>query len=302
MNSQLKTQMSPKDFFLHISSLVVLYIGFGALINLLFRVIDANWPTELGYLGSTSISWPVAALIVLFPLFLGSWWLLLKSYKVDTTKKELTIRKWLIYLTLFVALAIIAGNLITLLYFFLDGRILTLNFISKSLVLFVLSVFVFSFYLLELQNKLNKNRYSMFAGGTFLVIFFSIVWGFTVMGSPATQRSLRLDNQRVNDLSMIQQEIINYWQTKEELPESINDLEDSLAWGGIPTDPVTRANYIYERISESKFELCADFDLETRNQNNDRSFSPYGDNWQHEAGYYCFERNIDSDRYPFLKR
>src|SRR3989344_9644469 len=118
------SKMTAKDFFLHIAVIALLYTGTIALLNILFRVINVAFPqvSQYSYYDSTSISLPVATLIVVFPLFLFLANILRKGYNEDPSRKEYAVRKWLIYITLFIAGGVLAGDLITVLYYFLDGQ------------------------------------------------------------------------------------------------------------------------------------------------------------------------------------
>jgi len=303
MDNQTSAKMSPKDFFLHLGSLVVLYVGFGSLVSLLFRVIDATFPSETGFFAG-GIAWPVAILIILAPLYVVLFWFIRKSYQELPKKKDLAIRKWLTYLTLFVAGIIIVGNLITVLYYFLDGQLLTTGFLLKIFSLLVLAGLVFTFYLFDLRDKLNKKGYLGFATTGLVVILLSIIAGFSVLGSPATQRAIRQDQIRTNHLQDIQSRLTNYWQNQGSLPETLAAIEDSLAPSGLPTDPATGNSYLYTKTGELSFTLCAEFARVSQNQINYPHY-PYGfesENWSHEAGEYCFERKINPELYPSFKR
>ncbi len=62
------------------------------------------------------------------------------------------IRRWLTYITLFIAAGIIIGDLISLLYRFLGGE-LTLRFILKSLVAGTIAGTLFVYYLGGLRQE-----------------------------------------------------------------------------------------------------------------------------------------------------
>lgn len=303
MTNNSRVAMGPKDFFLHVGSLVMLYVGLGALVRLLFQVIDYKWVNELSYF-TPSIAWPVAILIVLFPVYILLFWLIRKTYTQDETKKDLPIRKWLTYLTLFIAGAIIIGNLITVLYYFLDGQIFTINFVLKILSLLVLSLLVFVFFLLDLRNKLQTKGCQLFGLMALIIIVGSIVAGFSVMGSPATQRAVRYDQERIRNLQDIQNQVVQHWQTRGSLPDTLDDLDDSLSFYTIPSDPVTRESYEYNKTGDLEFSLCSNFNLDSRGQIA-RTYYPTrlgGENWQYEAGNWCFDRTIDPDLYPPFRR
>ena len=129
------------------------------------------------------------------------------------------IRKWVIYIILFISAIVVAIDLVTLVRYFVSGEI-TNRFIYKVVTTLVVVMIVGMYYILLLRNKLNtKLRLGwIFAGVGIVIAFASIVYSFSIMGSPAKQRVWRLDDRRVTDLQSIQYQVINYWQQKEKLP------------------------------------------------------------------------------------
>ena len=114
---------------------------------------------------------------------------------------------------------------------------------------------------------------------------------------------MQFDQQRVNDLSNIQWQIVTYWQRKGQLPSALSDLHDSISGFSVPVDPETQQNYTYEVINTEalSFQLCATFDQPAEQQRNTKYVYPVAsqdENWQHPKGYYCFERIIDKQLYP----
>ena len=308
-------KMTPKDFFLHIGAMVTLYVGTFSLLNLLFRVIDEAFPdVALGqYFGEPTISWPIAALIILFPIYVLLMWLLGKEYQREPAKRELAIRRWLVFITLFVAGVVVVGDLITILYYFLDGQILTTSFILKVISVLIVAALIFTYYLLDLRGRLGKSGNRIFTVVGLVIILASIIAGFAVIGSPLTQRAKRLDNQRLSDLQNIQWQVVNYWQQKGVMPKTLADLTDPIANFTAPVDPETKTAYEYRSKPPTQFELCATFALAGDSGLTDRAYSvptkPTAvggdaslDNWQHEAGPQCFPRTLDPDRYPILPK
>ncbi len=296
-----------KDFFMHLGAMVTLYAGVIALLNLLFRVINVSFPqVERYYFGGGSISLPVATLIVVFPIFLILMNLIRRGYEADPSRKEFAVRKWLIWITLFVTGIVIAGDLITLLYFFLDGRELTTGFILKVLSVLVVAGGVFGYYVDDLRDALTsgrRNLWRIFAG---VLVIGAIIIGFSVIGSPRTQRLMNYDVQKVNDLQNIQSQLISYWQSKEILPETLEGLSDPVSsyYVSIPKDLQTGASYTYNKTGDMSFELCAEFNLASGTKSEVSRISNvyyYGiepEQWEHGEGYFCFERTIDPDFYP----
>ena len=135
------------------------------------------------------------------------------------------------------------------------------------------------------------------------IVACAIIAGFFFIGSPAEQRLIRFDEQRVQNLQFIQGEVLNYWQSKGKLPEKLADLVDSIRGISVPQDPETNANYVYNVKGVQTFELCADFARPSQDMTNGIKAvpAPYGytsENWAHKDGHICFGRSIDQDFYP----
>ena len=150
--------------------------------------------------------------------------------------------------------------------------------------------------------------------GAALAIVFSIVAGFFIIGSPANQRALRIDQQRVSDLQTIQWQVVNYYQQKSKLPVSSAELQDPISGFITPKDPETAVDYAYRITTPPySFELCATFSKESRKNMRTASKIPMpvpasvhvggieSSTWEHGIGQTCYERTIDPDLYPPIK-
>lgn len=326
----MNTKTTPKDFFLHLGATVALYVAAGSLINLWFTVINYYFPDALaGYFYGNAVAWPISMLIVLVPLLYVLEWLINRDIARMPEKADLWMRKWRVYLTLFLTVVLIGGDLITLINTYLNGEI-SARLVWKVVVVLVIASAIGKYYFFNLYRNF---KWSMFVRrfmpwwGIALVLA-AIVIGFIAVGSPAQQRALRFDSQRVNDLQNIQWQVINYWQTKEKLPTTLSDLNDTLSGFVVPTDPDTKSAYEYSTKAVSgtqtisgglSFELCATFSRESQDTKGrgvyggstypiayDMSYpSPAGglsDVWNHAAGRTCFDRTIDPDKYPIIPR
>ncbi|MFA6601552.1 MAG: DUF5671 domain-containing protein [Candidatus Paceibacterota bacterium] len=331
---------TPKDFFLHLGATVALYAAVIALVNLSFSIINYYNPDQLAsYFYGNSVVWPISMLIILVPLLYILEYYIIRDIRKLPGKESIWIRRWRIYLTLFLTGATIVGDLIALINTYLNGEI-SARFVYKILAVLVIAGIVFVYYLLsKTQNQPGQEQVKssktqqIFAWLGLVVALVAIVFGFITVGSPAKQRNLRFDSQRVSDLSNIQWQIINYWQQKGKLPSALSDLNDSIGGYNIPTDPKTEASYEYAvktplsatnsapaLSSKPSFELCAIFALATQDNkgrgeyygrggiaySSSVSIDSYmidgGDNWKHAAGRVCFERTIDPDKYPIIKK
>ena len=74
-----------------------------------------------------------------------------------------------------------------------------------------------------------------FGVGGWSLVIAAVVFGFSVFGSPATQRALRFDAERVNDLQIIQSYIIGDWQAKTSHRHPWMPLNDPTRWKSPPT-------------------------------------------------------------------
>lgn len=314
MQSQ-KPRVTPKDFFLWVAAMAALYASVVSFITLLFRYIDFAFPDpalEPYYYAdpySGPIRFAIASLIVLFPLFLVLMQLIRRDIARDPSRAEVWVRRWVLFLTLFIAGVTIAVDLITLINTFLGGE-LTTRFILKVVVVFLVVGAAFLHFLSDLRGYWNRHpeRAKMVGYGAALAIILSIVGGFFIIGSPGDQRAFRIDEERVGDLQNIQWQIINYYQRKEKLPQALVDLEDPISGYAVPADPDTGAAYEYRVVKAPRtFELCATFTLENRAYASlkkvpvPRGGGEYA-NWRHGPERTCFERTIDPDLYPPLKK
>ncbi len=308
-------QSTPKDVFQHLLMIVTLYISVFSLIALLFNYIDIVLPDQLDYYyqgALDGIRWSSSMLFVVFPVFILMSWLIMREFKNEPEKHEMRIRKWLVYLTIFIASITIIIDLIRLVYNFYSGD-LTTKFALKVLVVLAVTGVVFGYYLWDLHAETIKSKMPKgFAWGTSMAVILSIIIGFFIVGSPAEQRKIRFDERRIGDLQNIQGSVINHWTQKNVLPGNLDNLKDSISGFVPPVDPGTGLAYTYEVVSPLSFKLCAEFQKASLDQSfgtrNGQKFATpayyggyYGgpdQNWTHGAGKQCFDRVID----PLLYR
>ena len=307
----------PRDVFLHLLVVVTLYWSAVSFVTLLWQYINYFFPDVLANRYYTSITGPmkfaISSLIIVFPVFILVSWYLNKIYAKEAQVRESKIRKWLIYLTLFIASLVIIGDLIAVINTFLGGEI-TIRFILKALSVILVAGLVFGYYLDDVRKEKPTKLAKPFALATGALVLIGVVGAFFIVGSPATARLIQFDQQKVSDLQGIQYQIVNYWQRKEALPNSLSDLNDPISGFQVPIDPQANATYEYsvKDAANLSFELCATFNKEGKDQygqyNEVRPMNVpalekgYVDNWQHSASRVCFERTIDKELYPPLNK
>lgn len=149
---------SPKDFFLHLFTMGLLYYTAVSFLVLIFQLVDKYFPETINTYGGYSpmsyadstIRFAISSPVVLFPLFLYLNNYLHKQYEKDSDKKHLRIRKWLVYLTLFISAITLAGDLIATINKFLDG-FPPISFILKAVSIFVVAGGIFYYYLVDIR-------------------------------------------------------------------------------------------------------------------------------------------------------
>jgi hypothetical protein len=312
-----KPKMTPKDFFVQFGALITLYVSVGAFLNLFFTLIGRAFPDALDPMYYYSVSayssgmrLAIASLVIIFPTYLILLWLITKDSESHPEKKNLGLCRWRTYLTLFVSAGLALGDLVTLLNYFLGGEITT-RFILKVLVVLIVAVGIFFYYIFDLRKQDGALKaYKIFAIISVVIVVTSIIWGFTIMGLPKSQRAEQLDMTRINDLQSIQSQVVYYYQQKNTVPADLSILVDPISNYVIPKDPETRLSYQYEKINETSFKLCANFlvsgDTALQLQKESSTYpvisGDINQNWQHDKGNVCFTRIIDPQLYPQNKR
>ena len=146
-----------ETFFYLLAVHRALYVSAFNLGRLLFLLIDRALPDPADaryaqYFTSDQIRWSIASLVVAFPIFLLLSRTLARAESRDPERRGSKVRKWLTYLTLFVAASILTGDLITLLYNLLGGE-LTSRFLLKAGTVAAIAGGVFGYYLWDLRGE-----------------------------------------------------------------------------------------------------------------------------------------------------
>ncbi len=134
-----------RDAFLHLLAFTALYAWAISLVILLFNYINFQFPDPAMPVSSyqiemalASVRAALATLIVAYPLFLANWWYLLREVRKYPEKAKSGVRRWLTALSMFVAAVTILGNVITVVYYLVEGD-LTVRFLLKVAVLLVVA-------------------------------------------------------------------------------------------------------------------------------------------------------------------
>ena len=149
--------LSAREAFLYLVLFTTLYTSAFNLGALFFQFIDRAFPDpaagrELENMVREAIRWSVASLVVSFPIFLYLTSFLNGAMRRDPGKRGSKIRKWLTYMTLFLAAGVLIGDFTTLIHGLLGGG-LTARFLLKSLTVAVIAGTAFGYYLRDLRKE-----------------------------------------------------------------------------------------------------------------------------------------------------
>lgn len=143
-----RAQVSARDTFVYLVAFGALYVAVFALGNLLFQFVNLAFPDPLldGRAGIDGrIRWAIANLVVAYPLFLYVSYRIHRALSAEPARRSSPVRRWLIFVTLTVAVFVIVGDVIALVYSFLSGE-LTVRFGLKALIVAGLAGGVFGYY------------------------------------------------------------------------------------------------------------------------------------------------------------
>ena len=146
--------LSAREAFLYLVLFTTLYLSAYHLGSLLFELINRAFPDVNAFSSNgvtPRIRWAVSSIILAFPVFLMLSVKIGKELAAQPIKRLSAVRRWLTYLTLFVAAVVLIGDLTTLVDGLLGGEITT-RFVLKVIVVAVIASVVFGYYLWDLRR------------------------------------------------------------------------------------------------------------------------------------------------------
>jgi hypothetical protein len=153
-----RPQLSAREAFLYLLLFTTLYLSSYHLGSLLFDLINRAYPdaaAEQIYAAryrADSLRWSVSYLIIAFPVFAFLARYVAKDVARRPVKRLSPIRRWLTYLTLFIAAGVLIGDLTTLVYNVLSGE-LTIRITLKVAVVILIAGAVLGYYLSDLRKE-----------------------------------------------------------------------------------------------------------------------------------------------------
>jgi hypothetical protein len=151
-----KPYLSAWEVFIYLIQFISLYMSAYSLGALLFDFINRAFPDPLndrtvGLFVADNIRWNLSLLVVSFPLFLIAFRIVHRAVAGDPTKRASRPRKWLTYLTLFIAALALIGDVSSLVDNVLGGEF-TARFLLKIATVAVLAGGIFVFFLTDMKR------------------------------------------------------------------------------------------------------------------------------------------------------
>lgn len=97
------------------------------------------------------IRWAISFLMVTVPVFAYLFRLTRREIRQDPSNRASKIRRWLTYLTLFIAAGVLTGDVTGLIYNFLGGET-TVRFVLKAFTIGAIAGAIFVYYLRDLRQ------------------------------------------------------------------------------------------------------------------------------------------------------
>lgn len=292
-----RASLSAREAFLYLVLFATLYFVAFNLGSLLFDLIE-TWLADpvdpihqlRHFRLGPELHWSVAAVIIAFPVFAFVSAYLAREVARYPIKRLSPVRRWLTYLTLFVAASVLIGDMTALVYNLLDGE-LSLRFVLKVLVVAAIAGTVFGYYLRDLRREETEGPGGRAVGRGLLILTAAVMvaavaTALWITGGPGAQRLIRLDQRRVQDFGLIGTAVAGYVTKHDRLPPDLKTLAEQPGISLDYADPVSGAPYVYEPGAGLAYRLCANFDTDTAVEGNN---TWYGREWPHPTGKHCFD-------------
>ena len=282
--------LSAREAFLYLVMFASLYVWAVQLGNLLFDLVN-HWlpdPADPVYQRDwqgRSMRWAVASILIAFPLFLYVSRLLSREMAGSPVKRLSVVRRWLTYMTLFLAAGVMVGDLITLVFNLLGGA-LTLRFVLKVAIVGLIAGAIFWFYLRERHGR----ELAIVAS---VVVAATLAAAFMVMRSPADERAVTLDQRRMQDLQRIGHAVEAWYQVHDALPPDLAAVAKQPGSTVPAADPASGSTYEYIPGATRDYQLCAAFATDTARTGASGGYAdPDAPAWDHPVGHHCFAREV----------
>ncbi len=294
--------LSAREAFLHLVLFATLYIFAFDVGALLFVLIEMRWfdPAAMndGRGALETLRWSTSGVVTALPIFLWTHFVVERALVREPEKRSSGVRRWLTYLTLFVAALVLIANFTGLVSNALAGE-LSARVVLKALVVFAIAGVVFGHYLGGLRREeadadARPRRASWLGRLGIAAAALAAVAGLFHAGSPHSARGRQLDTRRLDDLEQLESEVRLYYSTRHVLPARLTDVpaRDYAELGR--RDPITGRAYAYARVDSLVFRLGATFATADTLRADGRPIDP---EWRHAAGPATFRFEVGRGDY-----
>jgi hypothetical protein len=261
-NKEISTnKLTLKELFLELGIFLTLIPSIFSFVYILFMAIDKRFPDVLNLNSFNNINSDLASyvsfLVVTFPLYLVLAWMKNKNLNtIEENRKNIGAFQYGIYLTIFSTSLFIVGSLIAIIYNFLMGELNTAFLLKILIIVFVsISLFLYSYFSLKRfkdENLKNSKIPMIGTVASIAVVALGIIYAIYTIGSPSEMRKRKFDDLRMTNISEIQNQVLNFWQRENKLPESLENIKgDGMSYFNLNLkDPKTKEKYNY-KITEN---------------------------------------------------
>ena len=272
--------------------------------TLWYQFINKWFPLQISPYGGVSrpytdwaVIWGISTLFIIAPMLFVFAAILRAAIKRNEVELHRGVRQWLSYVFLFIVVAVMVSDLVTAVYYVLNGDYST-RFFLKVFTVLAISSWLFSYVWLDIRSEdglavsVLPRRMGIASA---IVMLLSVGVGFTLIDSPMLARAKAFDNQRAADIQQLQGGVQNYFNKYQRMPESLEELrEEGMVRKYALEDPDTGEAYEFRVVDDQKYEICALFTTDNRDEEEEfyQPRGPYGSSFLHGAERTCFEQNI----------
>ncbi|NWG91203.1 MAG: hypothetical protein HXY21_01660 [Parvularculaceae bacterium] len=290
---------SAREAFLYIVYFSLLGMIAGNVGGLAFAFIDRQFADELARdayysWATTGMRWSVASLLVGYPIFLFLGWRLAAKKRKDPERRRSRVHAWLTYVTLIFAAGALIGDLVAVVFQYLNGE-LQARFMAKAAVVGVISAAILWNYSRDVERHSSRIDLAgrALALVSMIVVGALVAWAFTVVRGPGAARYQMADEQRISGLMETTRLVDCHFTYAGAMPESLESMSAFLSdragrvpvadgcFRDLPTDPTSGGPYRYRAIDADTYELCAIFEFGWPDAEGDAR------EWQ-AGGYYYY--------------